>query len=74
MKRTITLVVLLVAAALTINSGHAQSAKPGVEKLYILNCGEGVAGEPVNGLDHGGTLHDHLPFKHWGTARDRGVA
>jgi N-acyl homoserine lactone hydrolase len=44
-KRTITLVVLLVAAALTINSGHAQSAKPGVEKLYILNCGEGVAGD-----------------------------
>ena len=45
MKRTITLAVLLVAAALTINSGHAQSAKPGVEKLYILNCGEGVAGD-----------------------------
>jgi N-acyl homoserine lactone hydrolase len=44
-KRTITLVVLLVAAGLTINSGHAQSAKPGVEKLYILNCGEGVAGD-----------------------------
>jgi N-acyl homoserine lactone hydrolase len=44
-KRTITLVVLLVAAALTTNSGHAQSAKPGVEKLYILNCGEGVAGD-----------------------------
>jgi len=44
-KRTITLVVLPVAAALTINSGHAQSAKPGVEKLYILNCGEGVAGD-----------------------------
>ena len=45
MKRTITLAVLLVAAALTVNSGHAQSAKPGVEKLYILNCGEGVAGD-----------------------------
>ena len=45
MKRMITLAVLLVAAALTVNSGHAQSAKPGVEKLYILNCGEGVAGD-----------------------------
>ena len=45
MKRTMTLAVLLVAAALTVNSGHAQSAKPGVEKLYILNCGEGVAGD-----------------------------
>jgi glyoxylase-like metal-dependent hydrolase (beta-lactamase superfamily II) len=44
-KRTITLAVLLVAAAVTINSGHAQSAKAGVEKLYILNCGEGVAGD-----------------------------
>jgi N-acyl homoserine lactone hydrolase len=44
-KRTITLVVLLVAATLTTNPGHAQSAKPGVEKLYILNCGEGVAGD-----------------------------
>ncbi|MBR1278050.1 N-acyl homoserine lactonase family protein [Bradyrhizobium sp. AUGA SZCCT0283] len=45
MKRTITLAVPLVAAALTVNSGHAQSARPGVEKLYILNCGEGVAGD-----------------------------
>jgi glyoxylase-like metal-dependent hydrolase (beta-lactamase superfamily II) len=44
-KRTITLAVPLVAAALTVNSGHAQSARPGVEKLYILNCGEGVAGD-----------------------------
>jgi glyoxylase-like metal-dependent hydrolase (beta-lactamase superfamily II) len=44
-KHTITLAALPVAAALTINSGHAQSAKPGVEKLYILNCGEGVAGD-----------------------------
>jgi len=44
-KRTITLAVLLVAAALTVHSGHAQSAKPSVEKLYILNCGEGVAGD-----------------------------
>lgn len=45
MKRTITLAVLLVVAALTVNSGHAQPAKPGVERLYILNCGEGVAGD-----------------------------
>jgi N-acyl homoserine lactone hydrolase len=44
-KHTITLAVLLVAAAPAVNSGHAQSAKPGVEKLYILNCGEGVAGD-----------------------------
>ena len=37
--------MLLVAAALAVNSAHAQSARPGVEKLYILNCGEGVAGD-----------------------------
>src|SRR5881392_4415378 len=40
-----TLAVLLVAAALTVNSGHAQPAKAAVEKLYILNCGEGLAGD-----------------------------
>lgn len=37
----------LAVAALTL-SGHtavAQSEKSGVEKLYILNCGEGVAGD-----------------------------
>ncbi len=46
MKRMITLAVLLVAAALSGSIPvHAQSAKPGVEKLYILNCGEGVAGD-----------------------------
>ena len=45
MKHTITLAVPLVAAALAVNSSHAQSARPGVEKLYILNCGEGVAGD-----------------------------
>ena len=28
-----------------IDFAHAQSGKPGVEKLYILNCGEGVAGD-----------------------------
>jgi N-acyl homoserine lactone hydrolase len=29
----------------SVCSAHAQSGKPGVEKLYILNCGEGVAGD-----------------------------
>ena len=46
MKRTIGLAVaLLLGALLAVNVGHAQSGKPGVEKLYILNCGEGVAGD-----------------------------
>jgi glyoxylase-like metal-dependent hydrolase (beta-lactamase superfamily II) len=30
---------------MTFNSGHAQTGKSGVERLYILNCGEGVAGD-----------------------------
>jgi glyoxylase-like metal-dependent hydrolase (beta-lactamase superfamily II) len=28
-----------------VDFGHAQSSKSGVEKLYVLNCGEGVAGD-----------------------------
>ena len=45
MKRTISLTAMLLAGALTIPSAQAQSQKPGVEKLYILNCGEGTAGD-----------------------------
>jgi glyoxylase-like metal-dependent hydrolase (beta-lactamase superfamily II) len=44
-KRTINLAVALLSGLLTVNLAHAQSAGPGVEKLYILNCGEGVAGD-----------------------------
>ena len=43
--RAISLVAVLLSVVLPIGSGHAQPAKPGVEKLYILNCGEGVAGD-----------------------------
>ena len=43
MKRTIGFALLLSVGALSI--GSAQSGSPGVEKLYILNCGEGVAGD-----------------------------
>ena len=45
MNRTIGFVAALLPAVLLADPGHAQSAKPGVEKLYILNCGEGVAGD-----------------------------
>ena len=45
MNRAISLVAVLLSVVLPIGSGHAQPAKPGVEKLYILNCGEGVAGD-----------------------------
>jgi N-acyl homoserine lactone hydrolase len=44
-KRTIGLAVLLLSGALTIVLAQAQSEKPGVEKLYILDCGQGVAGD-----------------------------
>ena len=45
MNRTVGLVAALVSAVLLVDVGHAQTSKPGVEKLYILNCGEGVAGD-----------------------------
>ena len=45
MNRAISLVAVLLSVVLPIGSGHAQPAKPGVEKLYILSCGEGVAGD-----------------------------
>jgi len=45
MNRVIGLVAALSSAVLSSDFGHAQSSNPGVEKLYILNCGEGVAGD-----------------------------
>ena len=45
MKQTIGLAALLLSAVLAIGPGHAQSGKSGVEKLYVLNCGEGTAGD-----------------------------
>ena len=44
MKQTIGLAMLL-SGVLTIGPGHAQSGKSSVEKLYVLNCGEGTAGD-----------------------------
>src|SRR5580698_1198828 len=44
-NRAIGLVAVLLSVVLPIGFAHAQPAKPGVEKLYILNCGEGVAGD-----------------------------
>jgi glyoxylase-like metal-dependent hydrolase (beta-lactamase superfamily II) len=41
----ITLALAVAAFALSGQSAIAQSEKSGVEKLYILNCGEGVAGD-----------------------------
>jgi N-acyl homoserine lactone hydrolase len=44
-KRKIGLAAILLSAALSVDVSHAQMGKPGVERLYILNCGEGVAGD-----------------------------
>lgn len=45
MKRIVGIVAALAMAALSTSVARAQSAPSGVEKLYILNCGEGVAGD-----------------------------
>ena len=45
MKRTISLAVVLLSCVLSVDLSHAQSGKSGVEKLYVLNCGEGTAGD-----------------------------
>ena len=45
MKRTSAVVAALLSVVVSVVPGHAQTGKPGVEKLYILNCGEGVAGD-----------------------------
>jgi glyoxylase-like metal-dependent hydrolase (beta-lactamase superfamily II) len=45
MYRASVLVAALLSVVMSVDSGRAQSSKPGVEKLYILNCGEGVAGD-----------------------------
>ncbi|MBR0788968.1 N-acyl homoserine lactonase family protein [Bradyrhizobium manausense] len=43
MTRKFTLALAIAALVLSAQAAFAQ--KPGVEKLYILNCGEGVAGD-----------------------------
>ncbi|MBO4222422.1 MBL fold metallo-hydrolase [Bradyrhizobium neotropicale] len=45
MKTTIGVAVALLSVAAAAGPAGAQSEKSGVEKLYILNCGEGVAGD-----------------------------
>jgi len=39
------LAVLPLLAPSSLQQASAQDTKPGVERLYILNCGEGVAGD-----------------------------
>jgi N-acyl homoserine lactone hydrolase len=44
-KRIVVLFAALLSVGLSPDAGRAQSNTSGVEKLYILNCGEGVAGD-----------------------------
>jgi N-acyl homoserine lactone hydrolase len=41
-KRIIGLAAMLLSGLLSVAAGHAQF---GVERLYTLNCGEGVVGD-----------------------------
>jgi N-acyl homoserine lactone hydrolase len=55
-NRTIGLVAALLSVFWSVDPGHAQSGKPGVEKLYILNCGEGTTSDVSRwspGVDEG---------------------
>jgi N-acyl homoserine lactone hydrolase len=48
--------VTLLSLALSLVGAHAEDKKSGVERLYILNCGEGVAGDVSRwspGVDEG---------------------
>jgi glyoxylase-like metal-dependent hydrolase (beta-lactamase superfamily II) len=45
MNRTSVLVTALLLALMATGPGRAQSGKSAVEKLYVLNCGEGAAGD-----------------------------
>ncbi len=55
----ITLALAAAALALSTQTAAAQSEKTGVEKLYVLNCGEGTAGDISRwtpGLNEGKTM------------------
>ena len=59
MNRTSGFVAALLLGFLSVDAGFAQSGKPGVEKLYILNCGEGAASDVSRwspGVDEGKSI------------------
>ncbi|PPQ17899.1 MBL fold metallo-hydrolase [Bradyrhizobium sp. AC87j1] len=59
MMSRITFAVAIAALALSGPAALAQSEKAGVEKLYVLNCGEGTAGDISRwtpGLNEGKTM------------------
>jgi N-acyl homoserine lactone hydrolase len=55
-NRTFGFVAALLSVFLAVDAGHAQSGQPGVEKLYILDCGEGTSSDVSRwspGVDEG---------------------
>lgn len=59
MTSRIALALAIAALALSSPAAFAQSEKSGVEKLYVLNCGEGTAGDISRwtpGLNEGKTM------------------
>ena len=59
MNPTIGFVAALLSAVWLMAAGHAQSGQPGVEKLYILNCGEGATSDVSRwspGVDEGKSM------------------
>ena len=55
-NRTFGFVAALLSVFLAVDAGHAQSGQSGVEKLYILNCGEGTSSDVSRwspGVDEG---------------------
>ena len=59
MMPRIKLALAVAALALSAHAAMAQSEKSGVEKLYVLNCGEGTAGDISRwtpGLNEGKTM------------------
>ena len=45
MNRVWGVLAVVLAVGFSADGAHAQTGKTGVEKLYVLNCGEGVAGD-----------------------------
>jgi N-acyl homoserine lactone hydrolase len=60
MKRLGLLAAAFAALALSVSAASAQP-KPGVDKLYILNCGEGVAGD-ISRWSPGVNVGQSMPF------------
>jgi len=44
-NRVCGVLAVVFAVGFSADGAHAQAGKTGVEKLYVLNCGEGVAGD-----------------------------